>query len=54
MIKLFRHMKMREVLMILLACVFVAGQVYFDLKIPDFIDEMTILINTTGAPATKT
>ena len=47
-------MKKREVLMILLACVFICGQVYFDLLIPDFIDEMTILATTAGADISRT
>lgn len=40
--------------MILVSCVLICGQVYFDLRIPDFIDEMTILINTAGANASRT
>lgn len=39
-------MKKREVLMILAACVLICGQVYFDLLIPDFIDQMTVLITS--------
>lgn len=40
--------------MIIIACVLICGQVYFDLKIPDFIDEMTILINSTAANTART
>ena len=47
-------MKKREVLMILIAVVLICGQVFFDLKIPDFIDEMTILASTPGADVART
>lgn len=47
-------MKKREILMILLAVVFICGQVYFDLLIPDFIDEITILISTAGGNVDRT
>lgn len=40
--------------MILFAIVLICGQVYFDLLIPDFIDEMTILASTPGADVGRT
>ncbi len=54
LIKLFRHMKKREVTMILIACVLICGQVFFDLKIPDFIDEMTVLATSAGGDIGRT
>ena len=35
MIKLLKNMRRREVLMALFCVVFVVGQVYFDLRLPD-------------------
>lgn len=48
MIKLFKHMKKREVLMIVTAVILICGQVYFDLKIPEFIDQLTVLATSGG------
>ena len=48
MIKLLKNMRRREVLMALVCVVFVVGQVYFDLRLPDYMTELTILIKTSG------
>ena len=48
MIKLLKNMRRREVLMALLCVVFVVGQVYFDLRLPDYMTELTMLIKTSG------
>ena len=48
MIKLLKNMRRREVLMALFCVVFVAGQVYFDLRLPDYMTELTMLIKTSG------
>ena len=48
MIKLFRNMRKREVLTALLCAVLVVGQVYFDLRLPDFMSELTLLIKSGG------
>lgn len=49
MLKLLKNMRRREVLMALLCLVFVVGQVYFDLRLPDYMTELTKLIKTSGA-----
>ena len=51
MLKLFKNMRRREVLMALLCFVLVIGQVYFDLRLPDYMTELTTLIKTTGETA---
>ena len=51
MLKLLKNMRRREVLMALLCLVFVVGQVYFDLLLPDYMTELTMLIKTTGTTA---
>ncbi len=48
MIKLFRQMRKKEALMALLCAVLVVGQVWFDLKLPDFMTQLTTLIKTPG------
>lgn len=48
MIKLLKNMRCREVLMALFCVVFVVGQVYFDLRLPDYMTELTMLIKTSG------
>ena len=48
MIKLLKNMRRREVLMALFCVVFVVGQVYFDLRLPDDMTELTTLIKTSG------
>ena len=48
MIKLFGQMRKKEALMALLCAVLVVGQVWFDLKLPDFMTQLTTLIKTPG------
>ena len=48
MIKLLKYMRKREVLTALLCAVLVVGQVYFDLRLPDFMSELTLLIKSGG------
>lgn len=49
MIKLLKRMRKREVLMCLLCAVLILGQIYFDLKLPDYMSELTVLIQTPGS-----
>ena len=49
MIKLLKNMQTREWLMALACAVFVVGQVYFDLTLPDYMTELTTLIKTEGS-----
>ena len=51
MIKLLKNMRRREKLMALICLVFVVCQVYFDLRLPDFMTELTVLIKTSGTTA---
>ena len=44
MIQLLKRMRRREALMALLCAVLVVGQVYFDLRLPDFMTQLTTLI----------
>ena len=49
MIKVFRYMKKRDALYALLCLLLVAGQVWFDLTMPDFMSDITTLILTPGS-----
>lgn len=51
MIKLLKNMRRREKLMALVCLVFVVCQVYFDLRLPDYMTELTVLIKTSGTTA---
>lgn len=51
MIKLLKNMRRKEKLMALLCLLFVVVQVYFDLCLPDYMSELTVLIKTSGTTA---
>ena len=49
MIKLLKRMGKREVLMAVLCTLLVLGQVYFDLTLPDYMTDLTMMLNTAGS-----
>lgn len=49
MIKLLKKMGRREVLMAVLCTILVLGQVYFDLTLPDYMTDLTMMLNTAGS-----
>lgn len=49
MIKLLKKMGRREVLMAVLCALLVLGQVYFDLTLPDYMTDLTMMLNTAGS-----
>lgn len=49
MIGLLKKMKPREWLMALVCAILVLGQIYFDLALPDYMSELTVLIKTPGS-----
>lgn len=49
MVKLLKRMRKREVVMCLICAIFILGQVYFDLRLPDYMSELTKLIQTSGS-----
>lgn len=52
MIKILRHLNARDYGMIALSLVFIVGQVWLDLKLPDYMAEITVLVQTPGSPVT--
>ncbi len=49
MIKLLKKMKPREWGMAIVCAVLVLGQIYFDLRLPDYMSDLTVLIKTEGS-----
>ena len=49
MLKLLKRMRAKERAMCLVCAVLLLGQIYFDLRLPDFMSELTILIETPGS-----
>lgn len=48
MIKIFKYMRAKEWFMILGSIVFIVGQVQLDLKLPEYMSEITMLVQTAG------
>lgn len=49
MLKIFKYLQRKDWLTILLAVVFIAAQVWLDLLLPDFMSEITSLVQTEGS-----
>lgn len=49
MLKLLKQLRRKEWLMALLCVVLVLGQIYFDLSLPDYMSNLTVLIKTPGS-----
>ena len=49
MIKLFKNLKKEDYLLIILSSLFIIFQVWLELKIPDYMSEITKLVQTSGA-----
>ena len=49
MLKLIKNFEKREWLFALIAVFFIVGQVWLDLKMPDFMSKVTILVQTEGS-----
>ena len=49
MLKLLRNMRRREWVMAAVCAVLILGQIYFDLSLPDYMSNLTVLIKTPGS-----
>ena len=49
MFKLLKNFNKKDYMIILLVIVFTMGQVWFDLKLPDYMSKITILVQTEGS-----
>lgn len=46
MLKLLKNLNKTEVIMIAICLIFIIGQVWLDLKLPDYMSEITKLVQT--------
>ncbi len=46
---IFKYLKKREWSMAVVSILFIVGQVWLDLKLPDYMQEITMLVQTTGS-----
>ena len=53
MLKLLKNMRTREILFAVLCIVLVVAQVYFDLSLPDYMTDLTRLMNTEGTQTSE-
>lgn len=49
MLKIFKYFKKEDWIVVLISVIFVAGQVGLDLKLPDYMSEITRLVQTEGS-----
>ena len=49
MVRLLKKMQKKEWLMALCCAVLVLVQIYFDLRLPDYMSDLTVLIKTPGS-----
>jgi len=48
MVRIFKYLKAKEWLMALVSLAFIVAQVWLDLKLPDYMSEITMLVQTPG------
>ncbi|MCI5773862.1 MAG: ABC transporter ATP-binding protein/permease [Erysipelotrichaceae bacterium] len=49
MLKLLKKLEKKDLMIVGVAIVLILGQIYCDLKLPDYMSELTVLINTPGS-----
>ena len=49
MLKLLGNLRRREWAMAAVCALFILGQIYFDLSLPDYMSDLTVLVNTPGS-----
>ncbi len=49
MLKLFKKLGKRELILVFMSLIFIIGQVWLDLKLPDYMSEITKLVQTEGS-----
>lgn len=49
MLRIFKHLEKKEWLLILCSLVFIVAQVWLDLKMPDYMEKITVLVQTEGS-----
>ena len=49
MLKIFKNFKGKEWILLIISIAFVVSQVWLDLKLPDYMSEITQLVQTPGS-----
>ncbi|WP_449621819.1 ABC transporter ATP-binding protein [Robertmurraya sp. Marseille-Q9965] len=49
MLKIFKHLQKKEWMLIFCSLIFIVAQVWLDLKLPEYMEEITILVQTEGS-----
>ena len=49
MLRLLKQMKAKQWIMALLCVALILGQIYFDLRLPDYMSDLTVQIKTPGS-----
>ncbi|WHY02497.1 ABC transporter ATP-binding protein [Neobacillus sp. DY30] len=49
MLKIFKYLQKKDWLLIICSLIFIVTQVYLDLKLPDYMREVTVLVQTEGS-----
>ncbi|KOP80210.1 multidrug ABC transporter ATP-binding protein [Lysinibacillus sp. FJAT-14745] len=53
MLKIFKYLKPKEWTLIVASIVFIVGQVWLDLKLPDYMSKITTLVQTEGSETSE-
>jgi len=53
MLKIFKYLKPKEWALVVASIVFIVGQVYLDLKLPDYMAKITTLVQTEGSKTSE-
>lgn len=53
MLKLLKRIRTRELIMCFVCCVLILGQIYFDLRLPDYMSDLTKLIQSNDGDLTE-
>ena len=49
MLKLFKYLRKKDWVLIIASVVLIVGQVWLDLRLPDYMSDITVLIETEGS-----
>ncbi|MBG9455798.1 multidrug ABC transporter ATP-binding protein [Lysinibacillus sphaericus] len=53
MLKIFKYLKPKEWALVVASIVFIVGQVYLDLKLPDYMAKITTIVQTEGSKTSE-
>ena len=49
MLKVLKHLKKKDWSLVIFSIAFICAQVWLDLKLPDYMSEITMLVQTEGS-----